>query len=67
MVAVPFYTSLGWAVGILETFIVRQRREPLREERRAVRLLVLDPNMTRPEDWLIWQSIKAAQQAQQCH
>ena len=63
----PSYTPLGWAVGILETFIVRRRREPLREERRAVRLLILDPNAASPVDWLIWQSMKAAQEAQQCH
>ena len=61
------YKPLSWAVGILETFIVRCRREPLHEERRAVRLLVLDPNAARPEDWLIWKSIKAAQEKQQCH
>ena len=54
------YTRLSFALGILETHFVKPRREPLREERRAVRLLVIDPNRATWDDWLIWQSMGAA-------
>lgn len=55
------YTSLGRAVGVLETRMLR--RVPSASGStwlaRPVRLLVIDPREATPKDWLIWRGLTA--------